>query len=215
MTHRIFATDVFSANDLLNVPRREHSVPALSGTAWLFQTSPPEAHFLGYVAAATAVAEVIPRLRPWLLAAHTAVQARSAVVRHRRIWNSLAMRGLAVPSGDRTNEFEVPFDGGVRWFGGTSLTGAPDLKLAAAIIEAEPASVMVAIDHSAEEQLTTLLRGGWSHSQARPPGDVVEWLDSHAGLLLFPLGAFDDREAGVAALGRPDLISDLNRNSAR
>ena len=178
----------------------------VSAVGWLFRQPPRQAHVLAFSAAGNAASAHLPWCHLWLLASHSSPQANSVIARHRRLWNSLQSRGLEIPRGDRTDEFSNLSNDGLRWSGAVRLHSIAQLPLVSELIEAEPACMLIAIRATLEEELVSIVRAGWSYSAGIPPPEIMTWLGGRDALVFWPVGAFDDPESGVVALGPRQLI---------
>lgn len=201
------APDVFVENDVLRIdaagrPGDLH----VAGAAWLLLGEPPrEAHRRSLNHAGSLVTTKLAGYALWLLAGHTAWQPDSRVPRYRRLWGSLGRGGLAKPTGRDLGEGLIEGTEGIRFFGGVQLhPGSLDAVIA--ILEDEPASHLVALKPSDEDVATTLVQTGWAKSGDRPNAEVLTSVCGADGVVLWPVGAFDDREAGCVALARSEVL---------
>ncbi len=163
------------------------------------------AHQCSLGSVASVVLERLDGYLLWLLAAHTAWQPDSRISRHRKLWGSLKARGLPVPDGRCMEEGLVETAQGLRFFGALQL-GLGSLGSVAAIIEAEHASHIVAVRSCDESIVSGMLKDGWDLPEFGPSIPVLEAVCEADGVLLWPVGAFDDREVGYAAFAKPGVI---------
>lgn len=105
-----------------------------------------------------------------------------------------------------TKAFPLVVDGGVRWFGGVPLHTEAHLRAAADILDAQKGSSLVAIEAAAEPSLADVLTAGWPSLLDVPPVEVLRWVLDRGGVMFWPVGAFDDPESGVVALGPGPVI---------
>lgn len=136
----------------------------------------------------------------WLLAAHKALQPDSSMVRHYRLWASLARRGIAIPTGKQLGQGLRTQDGRIRFFGAIELE-LNQLHALNPVMETE--SAVVAFGDSARithavEQLAT---NGWSVAREGVSEDILNVLCPREGSVLSVFGEFDDREVAVAIMG--------------
>lgn len=204
--------NVFLENDVLWVPAGVRPLGfQLAGAAWLITGArPQEAHLqsLGH-----AVPLVITRLadyEAWLLACHSAWQPDTRVTRHRKLWRSLEARGLVTPSGRQVREGLVESVDGLRFFGALQL-GLGSLEPVAAILEEECASHLVALRRQDESVAAALVGSGWARPGVGPSPEVLEAVCSVGGVVFWPIGRFDDRDAGCIALAKPEVIDRVLR----
>jgi hypothetical protein len=100
---------------------------------------------------------------------------------------------------------------GTRYFGAIELELALDsLDLAVAIIEYEPISDLVALRrHDGELVARSLVATGWGRGFSGPSVEVLGRVCGTDGIVFFPVGAFDDREAGCVALAKAEIIEQI------
>ena len=209
----VVAWDVFVENDVFLLSRAQYpTTSSFGGVAWLLKVPPSSAHLMGLATAVAAVKRALPIYRLSLSGAHTAVQPDSAIARRRRLWKSLEARRISIPRGARTEERSTAERGGIKWFGAITID-AEDVTQAMAVIDAEPASLLVAVPESAIDEIKDLVALGWASSRQGPPSEILDWLSRHGGIAFWPVGAFDDPESGVVAFCSPDIIRQLEGSS--
>ena len=210
-TRILLADDVFVENDVFMLSRKHYPESlTLSGVAWLRREPASRAHRSAILQAADEVERALPGHRLWLLGAHTAAQPTSAVTRRRRLWKSLELRGVVTPSGTRTEEYAISEEAGYRWFGAIEITESSFSEVLA-VIEAEKASLLVALPDEAGSTVTTIIASGWSSSRHGPPRDVLEPIADAQGIVFWLVGAFDDVEGGLVAFASRRTIERLLR----
>jgi hypothetical protein len=207
---QIFRADnVFHQNDVLLLEGvGQASELALAAVAWiLIGESPREAHWRSLSHAAKLVDEKLDEYALFLLAGHACWRPNSAVPRYRKFWGALKARGLQRPSGRDLGEYLVEGPEGLRYFSGVQIE-AEGLDAAVAILAKEQASHLVALKRSDEQIATALVRSGWSWSgmSNTPNAEVLRSVCGADGIVFWPVGAFDDREAGCVALARRDVL---------
>lgn len=211
----VFAGDIFAPNEVYHLVREQcPEVEALAGIVWLFKDPPRRAHVRGFAAALAATNRVNPALRPWLLGGHAVSQEDTPLARRRRFWGSLGIKDLELPLHTATEELMVEIGGGIRWFAALPLSSDAHVQSAAKVIEVEKASMIVALDERASQELPELLTRGWSSSLQQPPVAVLTWVVRRGGILLWPVGAFDDPESGAVAFGESSLVEQLHGSRA-
>jgi hypothetical protein len=203
------AQDVFVDNEVLCLQRDKRlGGLRLGGAAWLVSGERPSA---AHRIAIAQVARLILDLGGyvlWLLACNSTVQHDSLVVRHRKFWGTLKVQGIAPPFGRKLPERLIQTQEGIRHFTAIQL-GLGSYDAAVALMHAEPASHLIAlreIDETIAERLTI---SGWDRPPFGPSADVLSHVCDVGGIVLWPVGAFDDRDAGVAALARNDVMANL------
>jgi hypothetical protein len=140
----------------------------------------------------------------WLLAAHTARQRPSRIIHHRKLWGGFAV----LPKGrDFGQEFVENADG-LRYFGALQID-LDGLDAAIDILEQEPVSQLVLLPPNGDALATSLIREGWEYPPFGPSPEVLARVVQADGVVLWPLGAFDDAEAGAVAFAKPERIARL------
>jgi hypothetical protein len=183
----------------------------IAAAAWLSVAEPPkEAHRRSMSHAASLAVGKLTGYALWLLSGHTAWQPDSRITRHRKLWASLKARGLVVPFGRDFGENVVEEDEGIRFFGALQL-GLGSLDSVVAILEAEPVSHLVALKLEDDGIAAALTHRGWHRSSFGPSADVLGPVCGAEGIVFWPVGAFDDREAGCVALAKAHVIDQLVR----
>jgi len=200
------------ADDVFNLRADEKTRELDLGAAvWVTEgETPKQVHRRSMSHAASLVSTKLDGYLLWLLGAHTAWQPTTRIVRHRKLWSSLEARGLEVPVGREVGEECVESKEGIRFFAALQL-GSGALDSTVAILEAEPACHLVALPHSAEVVVGPLTRAGWNRADFGPSSEVLAAVCRPDGVVLWPLGAFDDRESGCAAFARRRVLEDLLR----
>ena len=205
----VVAKDVFADNEVFRLSRAVYPKPAtLSGIAWLRREPPTVAHLNALTMAVVAVQQAFPAYSLLLLGAHTARQPTSLITRHRRLWKSLEARGVRIPRGARTEEVALTDEGGTRWFGVISIANQ-GLAEAVEALEAERASLVVAVPVDCDPTVDHILSSGWASPMQGPPPEIIDWIGSNDGVVFWAVGAFDDVESGVVAFGAPEIVERL------
>jgi hypothetical protein len=206
------AANVFVDNDVLRLPSDASAAGLeLAGAAWLTTGEPAkDAHRRSLRHAMQRLLASESPYSLWLLVCHTAWQIDSRLVRHRRLWGSLKARGLEIPFGRDAGEHLIEGSEGLRFFGALQLAPT-SVASVAAILEAEPASHLVALNERCNTIAKALVERGWPRTHAGPDSDVLRAVCGENGIVFWPIGAFDDREAGFAVIAKPPLIEQLLR----
>ncbi|HOE31211.1 MAG TPA: hypothetical protein PKX48_14810 [Planctomycetota bacterium] len=201
--------DVFLPNDVICLkPRRRASRTQIAAAVWVLAGERPVvAHLHAFRAATSTIVQRLPGYSFWLLAAHTAWQPDSRVYRYRNrtIWGSLKASGLAIPPGRVIEEGLVEGENGLRFFGALQFE-IDYIESVAAILEAESASQLVALQQTNMEAIAALVRSGWDRAPFGPPAVVLDTVCDADGVCLYQVGEFDDYEAGCAAFGKIEVI---------
>lgn len=204
------ADDLFVSNEVLRLPRDERLTGLnLAGALWLIRGQPPaQAHRLALDYVARRAVNHLAGHVLWLLACDSLAQPDSRIVRHRKLWGALKSQGLTVPDGRVLPEHVVGTPDGVRHFGAMQL-GLRSFDPAVAVLHAEPASHIVAMRENDEPVVERLSANGWGRPPFGPSPDVISAVCSAEGVVLWPVGAFDDREAGAVAIDPKGIIDSL------
>ena len=208
----LVAKDVFTDNEICILPRNAYPIALqLAGIAWLRKEVPIRAHAEALMEAVTVVKQSYSNHHFWLLGAHTAPQPDNRISRHRRLWKSLATRGINVPAGVRSGEAVVVSESGIRWFGAIHIEKCNVFEIRE-VVEAEAASLFIAIPADVSTSLQNIVTTGWTHSPYGPAPKLLEWLVNNDGIAFWFTGAFDDPVSGVVAFASPETIRCLEIN---
>lgn len=206
------AGELFSPNEVLLLPGSVR-IPGLAAVAWIGADGKPPrlTHAKALDRAWSAVHVRFPHLAPCLLVAQTAWQPDSALARRRGFWSSIEAMGHELPLGRRARTRETHAGGKLRHAGALWVdVDAFDCERVMQLLHAEPISHLVAVASDAALVDGLVQDGWWSDtSPSRPSLQVVEQVVRGNGLVFWPLGAFDDHEAGVAVLGGAGMIEAL------
>lgn len=203
------ADDVFAENDVLNVrPVDTHRAVALAAVTWcVTDMSARGAHMAAAKCAIDTISEKLANYTVYLLAGHTAPQRDTRIVRYRKLWSSLSVRGLPI-AGEDLGESIVPAGDGLRCFGLRRL-GEGDVESAVAVLEEERASLVVAIPEQDDAILRQAVEIGWPPPEQHPGTELLIDVARAGGIVLWTIGGFDDREAGFAAVALPEVVNEL------
>ncbi len=204
------AEDVFAPNEVLCLSREAPlALLNLAGAAWLVHDErSAAAHAVALGEIARLVAKRLCGYAVWLLVCNSSWQLDSRIMRWRGLWGSLKARGIALPPGRALPEHRVLGTAGVRHFSALQMESV-EQDVVADLLRAEPASHLVALRGSDEASIESLVRRGWARPGFGPSADVVNAVCTIGGVVLWPVGAFDDREAGAVALAREEIIQKL------
>lgn len=202
-----YAPDAFAANDAVRLARApEFHGQALAAKAWIARGGVRrDVQRRALSAAASLIRASFGDGSLWLLAGHSAWQPSSRVTRHRKLWGSLTASGLVIPSGRDVGGGVREGPDGLRYFGAIQLH--PDaVEPAMAILEAERASCIAALNPKNQSVITELAASGWQTADNGPAPDLIGRLCEVGGIVLWLVGSFDDPEAGVVAVARPEVL---------
>lgn len=202
------ALDLFADNEVYCLHRvtAEPDVD-LAGMAWIAEHEPvAAAHRLALKHATSLVLSKLAGYALWLLAGHTCWRGKTRITHYRKLWGSLKASGLEIPFGQDMGESFIEASEGLRYFGALQL-GLGSLEPTIAILEREPISHLVALSPAHSRVIEDLVQSGWERPDAGPSMKVLKAVCSSDGIVFWPVGAFDDVEAGVVAAGTPLVVS--------
>lgn len=213
----IQAPSLFVDNPIV---RLDHDGPLiladLSAVAWLAKgIDPKSAHEEALYTIIRQARMEFPEFDHWLLACHSTWQPDNRITRHKKFWNSLKeAHGVTIPMGNRCAEGLVERDGCLRFFAGLRLEPSHEAAAAAlSVVHEEHASTIIILPPRPAEVIDGLVTSGWPVPEfQRPSKEVLAVITKHDGIVLHPLGVFDDFEAGVVAIAKPAIIKRLLGN---
>ncbi len=206
------APDASVDNEVFRVDDEGRTPAArLAVVTWTFEGSAVRsAHMMAAECALGTISDRFPECSTYLLAAHSTLQPDTLMVR-RRLWKALSARGIPA-GGDDLGEAVLPYEGGVRCFGLRRLKEG-ELAPSLAILEQEAASMLVAIRSEHVDVLKQVVAGGWPVPHRHPGVELLSTIVRAGGIVLWPLGRFDDREAGFIAFSEPNTARVLAGHS--
>ena len=143
-----------------------------------------------------------------LLAAHKPTQPDNRLTRCRGFWKSLAAGGMELPQGDFIKESIIVVEGGIRGFGAATFE-LNQLEAIHSIMLTTQAAIAFTTSSAVLTKMPLLITRGWPLKNTKPPEEIVELICDQSGIVIDAYGAFDDREAIVAAIGRKEVLSGL------
>ncbi len=209
----IYASSLFTDNDVLRLEGHTWSEIELAGLGWFgVGQMPRHTHLRALQYASVAVLERLRGYGLYLLACHSCWQPDSRIVHHRGLWGAFAARGISIPSGVEVASGMMEHDGKVRFFGALQVE-VGCLNAVSEILEEEPASHLVALERTNVPVVRALTQQGWASRGplvlGRPDERVLARICDADGVVLWFVGAFDDRESGCVAIGKPRLVVSL------
>ena len=201
------APDLSVENDVLNfrhvpLPVRE----TIAGASWLVADRSPHDTLLF---ASRYVSDLIERKLPhyttWLFVGHSTWQPDTRIVRYRKLWGSLKAQGIDLAAPSRSQEVMVKTDRGLKFFGAIRLSEVP-IELAVKALLTERCSYFVGLPKELNPQ--QLLEKGWSSKLLEDSAFIARVCQLN-GLLIKPVGEFDDREKGIVTISHPPIIHEL------
>jgi Zn ribbon nucleic-acid-binding protein len=145
----------------------------------------------------------------WLIAAHSAPQPDNRITRHNGLWKSLKKAGVVIPQGDFLDECVLKSESTIRVFGAVRCGWNQSEAINSVMKEAQAALVVIP-GAKADETVKLLVQRGWAMWNSKPPKEVLEVACAKGGVVVEVYGAFDDPEVSVAAIGRQELLRELN-----
>lgn len=206
-----FVANPFDANSALHISADEFPEDILrsgiSAITWTSDVFPVLDKMTRVIGAATECLSVaIPHYRTWLMAGTSAAQPNTRIVRHRGLWGLLAARRVDLSRLKETYEHSFLTSVGVKFAGAAQATISDPDFLAGVMLE-ERATFLLAVPSTTD--VVDSLRIGPIDSAF----DISRILFAirSGGLVLMRLGAFDDSDAGLVALGATALVTDIHR----
>lgn len=198
----LHVSDPFTANSVLTLTRSDPAPERWSGVVWLAPGAPHVAHLRTLEVALPLLRQRLVDHTLWLLIGHSVPQPDTRWTRVRKLWTSLRS---PLPSGQRLEECALACGDGIRYFSGVRLQEA-DSGVAVDLLEEELASCVVAIPSDSAGVLDGAVASGWSPRRPEPDAALLDAICGVGGVVLWPVGAFDDTEGGIAAVARPSVI---------
>ena len=84
------------------------------------------------------------------------------------------------------------------------------VAIANKVMSSERAAVIIMDEQDPKGIVIDLLRRGWAVRNTKPPQELLEACTPHNIAVIDAYGEFDDHDVSVAAIGRKDLVIDLN-----
>lgn len=210
------APNLFVDNEVYCL-RRDAGVPdmAIAGASWIMAREPPKIARLLTLQHATALAlSKLAGYSLWLFAGTKVWKPESRIARYRnwKLWGALKASDLAIPAGHDVGEYPVETNDGLHYFGALHLE-SDLLEPTVEILEAEPLSHLAALHPKQREAVADLIRVGWRRARQGhgPSWEVLNAVCGADGVVFWPVGAFDDVEAGAVAFANSSLIERMLR----
>lgn len=200
----VVAPDLFLDNEIINLRcARGLERQALAGVSWSVKGG---VACEGLLSVLTFVYGLVKRRlldhRVWLLVGNSAWQPDTRVVRYRKLWKSLAARGIEISNACEKQELMYELDGKLKFFGAIQLSGLY-VRTVVDVFLQERCSYMSVLPGSTG--IEGVLGAGWSGDIAADFNFITSLIE-RGGLLVKRFGEFDDEEIGVMAIGRPELV---------
>lgn len=210
---RYYAENVFKENEVFQL-RTNGSISQtdVAAIGWLIKTTNKnEAH---EICAKTSIFEILEKTNLhelWLLTCHSAWQNDNAVSRKYKLWNSFRRRSIQLPDERHLlDEQTLEDQRGIKYFSAAEFH-INEIPKMLNIIKEERNSYIALMPIGSISSISAIVRSTWQSNSTGPSSDVLTSVLTAGGLVLWPLGYFDDPESGVAIFGSTKNISELNR----
>lgn len=197
--------DPFSANEVLNLTPDGSAIPSMTAAVWLARGTPHEAHARAFRLALPLVHARLSDHALWLLIGHSTPQPDTRWCHAKKLWGSLRS---PLPQGTKLEEKLVTGPDGPRYFS-AALLDLSESSLVVDLLEEELASCVVALPERSIDVMKDLTARGWAPRRFAPSSDVLSTVCKAGGLVLWPIGAFDDLEGGAALVAKSRAMIDL------
>lgn len=202
------ATNVFLENEIFNLKADQtRSNIVLSGALSLHHLTPLTlAHATAMKKLYKRIIETCPAHEAWLLASNGGMVKSNKIIEYYGLWKGLQKNGVSIPSGIRSEEFQLREDDNVQFFGSVQIFN-PDFSKIAHILQLRPKFHLLISDN--RETIKNLLERGWKYNSHRNPLELLPTSENSTNILILLVGEFDDPEGGAIALGNPELINKI------
>ena len=197
--------DPFSSNEVLKLPREGVAAAPMAAVVWLTRGPPHDAHVRAFRVALALVHARFVDYALWALVGHSTPQPDTRWIHSKKLWESLRS---PVPSRARLKERLVTGPDGPRYFS-AALLDSSEASIAVELLEEERASCVVAVPDTSAPGLEALVARGWEPRRAGPGIELLNAVCEADGLVLWPVGEFDDLEGGVALVTGPTTMNAL------
>jgi hypothetical protein len=204
------AKDIFSPNETIEVWRAAKESIPLAGIRFEKRLCPQDSRSIGrrecFDFALQRLRIVWPELTIWLLACHSVWRPIGNRSTYLRLWKSLELAGITLPSGSRVDELSFESTDGVRFFG---MLCVPENETARAydVLDSEPMS-FIACSVSEHAPDLSKLFDVWKYcrNDTKSLVEIANVVCKEGHMLFRPTGFFDDPEAGLDAILNPERL---------
>lgn len=203
---RLSAPDASMNNEVINLPGlKNRDGCVLSVISWLAIGDIYSSLFRVYDYVIKEFKSIFSEVDIWLFIGSSGVQPDTRIVRYRKLWAALRLRGVEVAYGSDYKEVVQEGEGGISFFGAVRLS---ELSLESSVhaILKENCSYIVILPKGTEVEAT--LSMGWT-GQLSEDLDFVCCVARLNGFVLKKIGAFDDNEWGCFCVGPVELARRL------
>lgn len=203
----ISAMDLSVHNEVVDISyKRLPKGNVLAGISWSVVSSPAYEALLSTLRLVYSfITKKFSDYGVWLLVGNSAWQPDTRIVRYRKLWSALEIRGVKVSHTWHTQEIMHESEGKLKFFGATQLSELSVESTVSALLE-EPCTYLIALP--SEVWPKDVLKAGWS-GNLKDDHVVIEFLFESDGLLIKRFGEFDDREKGLIAVGPLKVIKHI------
>ncbi|WCM22950.1 hypothetical protein NDK50_33785 [Paraburkholderia bryophila] len=198
------STDMFSDNDILCLKRTAFSADVnLWGAEWSTEQYGQENAFLRVLSCAlTKVINQLPDYDVWSLAGDSVWQLDSRVLRYRKQFNSLKMRGIDFEAIPERFELMAEKNGKIKFFGVVRINPS---VFSTACLTMTPRAATYLVAKPAEQPWKLGFSQGWSRDW-NDDASLTTAIDAIGGVVFQRFGFFDDQHVGLIAIGNPAAL---------
>lgn len=209
--HAASALDLSRENEVINLGAwATGNYPTLAGVRWTVASSESYDSLVEVFRFTFGlIYRELPSYRIWVLVGNAAWQPDTRIVRYRKLWAALKVRGVEVKHAE--DFYEIVKESGCRLkFFGTARLSELSIQSVVEVVLEERCSYLIVLP--VNETPFELLEMGWS-------GDIDDlylfapFLFRKSGMAMRVVGEFDDAERGLVAVGPSEIVKILERAS--
>ena len=206
---RVVERNLMVENNLLRLPAE---VGCLLAGGSLLSTEQTDATEIALVDGLVSLIQgKVLGVRHFLMIGHESWQSRNRIVMHNRLWRSMGKRNVPLPAGEKSEEYLVEAEGGVKFFGFIECQNLQARQISN-VLRAGPACALLATsEKNPHDELATVARRGWEKSRMYqyPPLEILKLACRTHTIVYALIGFFDDRERGLAIIAKPSWIDSI------
>ncbi|MDI1285737.1 MAG: hypothetical protein PSV46_15195 [Reyranella sp.] len=202
---RIVSRDLSDENDVLRLPHTAELGCTLAGGCVLSNHSSHNAQEMLLDSLVLQVQGLTPGIRHWLMSGHDVWQPDNRIVKHNKLWKSLAKR-VPLPSGIKSEEFLVESAEGLKYFGFIECQGLVASELVSVLRTERACTLIASWGDDPTDELKSIARQGWTRPTIIPPLEILKIACRKNVIVYALLGDFDDQERGSAIIAQPQWI---------
>lgn len=147
--------------------------------------------------------------RHFLMIGHEVWQSDSRIVRFNKLWRALATRSITLPAGERSEEYPVESEAGIKFFGFIECANAEAQRILD-VLQSGLASALIATSaKNPGDLLRSVAKLGWEKPRLHPPVEILKTACYTDTIVYMPVGCFDEVENGFAILAKPSWIESI------